>query len=81
MKSYPIAKYVLIAALLVFGFVTVRHFQKSRNPVLAQKAQPASEKGAQPEGPKGPPPPAITNVSASASTNALRQQRPMRLYK
>ena len=70
MKSYPIAKYILIAALLFFGFVTVRHFRKSPNPVIAQKTQPASEKEAQPEGSKGPPPPAITNVSASASTNA-----------
>jgi type II secretion system protein D len=74
MKSYPIAKYILIAALLVFGFVTVRHFRKSPTLVTAQKTQPASEKEAQPEGSKGPPsPPAITNVSASASTNASPQ--------
>jgi hypothetical protein len=32
MKSYPIAKYILIAALLVFGFVTVRHFENRQHP-------------------------------------------------
>jgi len=74
MKSYPIAKYILLAALLVFGFVTVRHFRKSPTSVTAQKTQPASEKETQPESSKGPPsPPAITNVSASSSTNASPQ--------